>query len=95
MAEDVASFLERFHLNQNIDEVFTGGCCYWFAVILHQRFPNSRIMYDTVENHFVTEIGGRLYDITGDVTGQYDVLPWGSCKDTPHGAKIIRDCVNF
>ena len=92
---EVAKFLKRFHLNQDVDAVFTCGCCYWFAVILHQRFPDSRIMYDVVGNHFATEIGGRLYDVTGDVTGKYDVIPWDTFKNTNHGAKIIRDCVNF
>lgn len=31
-------------------------------------------MYDQVINHFVTEIYGRLYDITGDVTGKYNIM---------------------
>ena len=92
---EVAKFLKRFHLNRDVDVVFTCGCCYWFAVILHQRFPHSRIMYDVIGNHFVTEIGGRLYDVTGDVTGKYDVIPWDTFKNTDHGTKIIRDCVNF
>lgn len=91
----VANFLKRFHCDRDIDVVFTSGCCYWFAVILHQRFPHSRIMYDVIGNHFVTEIGGRLYDVTGDVTGKYDVIPWDTFKNTDHGTKIIRDCVNF
>lgn len=92
---EVTNFLKRFHLARDIDVVFTSGCCYWFAAILHQRFPDSRIMYDVIGNHFVTEIGGRLYDVTGDVSGKYDVIPWDTFKNTDHGAKIIRDCVNF
>lgn len=91
----VANFLKRFHCDRDIDVVFTSGCCYWFAVILHQRFPDSRIMYSIIDNHFAAEIDGRLYDVTGDVTGKYDVVPWDSFKNTNHGAKIIRDCVNF
>lgn len=95
MGADVAKFLDRFHQGRTVDDIFTGGCCYWFAEILHQRFPGSRIMYDVVENHFATEIEDRLYDITGDITGQYNVIPWDSCRNTGHGIKIIQDCVNF
>ena len=62
---------------------------------VHQRFPDSRIMYSIIDNHFAAEIDGRLYDVTGDVTGKYDVIPWDTFKDTDHGAKIIRDCINF
>lgn len=38
-------------------------------------------MYDQVENHFVTQIQGRLYDITGDVTEKYQVKPWDALDD--------------
>jgi len=52
-------------------------------------------MYDLVENHFVTEIDGRLYDITGDVTGKYEVIPWDEYDGGSHRKAIIRDCINF
>lgn len=55
---------------------FTCGCCYWFAFILCNRFPEAVIMYDPVINHFVTQIDGRLYDITGEVTQEYKVVRW-------------------
>ena len=92
---DVANFLLRFHnFEHDVTHTFIHGCCYWFAVMMHARFPDSRIMYayksrasgDTNNLgdvkipshvcHFVTEIDGRLYDITGDVTEKYEVKPW-------------------
>lgn len=92
---EVANFLHRFHkFEHDVTHTFVHGCCYWFAVMMHARFPDSRIMYayKTRENgdttslgdvkipshacHFVTEIDGRLYDITGDVTEKYEVKPW-------------------
>lgn len=82
-------------MSKDVDIVFTCGCCYWFAAILCQRFPESRLMYDQVENHFVTEIGGRLYDITGDVTEQYNVEPWDELDDPLLKARIVRDCIMF
>lgn len=94
---EITNFLRRFHLgDKNVDTVFTCGCCYWFADILCRRFPNnSRLMYDQVINHFVTEIDGRLYDITGDVTGKYNVEPWDELEDDLLKKRIIRDCIMF
>ena len=89
-------FLDRFHRYDNdIDRIFTEGCCYWFAVILNKRFPNSRIMYDPVVNHFVTEINGLLFDITGEVTNQYNVVDWETYPDELEKERIIRNCINF
>lgn len=52
-------------------------------------------MYDQIENHFVAEIEGRLYDITGDVTDKYDVIAWDDLDDDLLRARIIRDCIMF
>lgn len=95
MASTIEHFLARFHLADDVDTVFTNGCCYWFAVILHCRFPDSTLMYDQVENHFVTQIQGRLYDITGDVTEKYQVKPWDALDDGLLKKRIIRDCILF
>lgn len=95
MVSIIEHFLARFHLADDVDTVFTSGCCYWFAVILHCRFPDSTLMYDQVENHFVTQIQGRLYDITGDVTEKYQVEPWDALDDELLRKRIIRDCILF
>ena len=52
-------------------------------------------MYDQVENHFMTEIDGRLYDITGDVTGKYDAEPWDELDDELLKQHIERACIMF
>lgn len=97
MGETVNQFLGRFHLGDaSVDEVFTKGCCFWFADILCKRFAeNSRLMYDQVANHFVAEIDGRLYDITGDVTDTYKAESWDDLDDDLLKARIIRDCIMF
>ena len=97
MALDISRFLRRFHAgNETVNEVFTQGCCFWFADILCKRFPeHSRLMYDQVANHFVAEIDGRLYDITGDVTDTYKVEPWDELEDDLLRSRIIRDCIMF
>lgn len=96
--QPVLDFINHFHKSSPTDEItkiFTEGCCYWFAHILHSRFPNSVIMYDPVINHFVTKIDERLYDITGDVTEQYNVISWDGYNDSIHKQRLIECCVNF
>lgn len=98
MQLEVTNFISRFNSNsQDIINVFTGGCCYWFAFILRHRFftDDSEIMYDPVVNHFGTRVGNVVYDITGDVTDKYKWTPWYSIDDESHRYRIIRDCINF
>lgn len=97
MNDDVSRFLKRFHSSSDIDDVFTRGCCYWFSYILFCRFEKSgaKIMYSSVDNHFATMIGGRVYDITGDVTDQYMWENWENFGDSIEKKRIIRDCVMF
>lgn len=94
---EVNNFLKRFEISDDIKEVFTCGCCYWFAAILFGRFirDGATIMYAEVDNHFGTKIKGRVYDITGDVTDKYKWVPWESITDTAHRARITRDCIMF
>lgn len=93
--KDISGFLGRFHECRDVDDVFTRGCCYWFANILHQRFPLSEIVYDPVANHFATRIRGHVYDITGCVDGVYKMEPWEEFDDPLEKRRIIRDCIMF
>lgn len=94
--KDVERFLKRFHSSENINEVFTCGCCYWFAAVLFGRFirDGATIMYDEVANHFGTRIKGKVYDITGDVTDKYKWVPWESITDS-HRTRIVLDSIMF
>ncbi|MBO5037734.1 MAG: hypothetical protein J6D42_11730 [Clostridia bacterium] len=94
----VENFINKFNSagkTQSITEVFTCGYCYWFAHILHSRFPKSEIMYDPVVNHFVVKYQNRLYDITGDVTEKYDVIPWKDFSGSIERKRIIDHCIEF
>lgn len=48
-------------------------------------------------NHFGCEINRRVYDITGDVTDQYDWEPFQYVvdRDKLHAAHIFHDCIEF
>lgn len=93
----VDRFIHRFHEHETTDDTFQYGCCYWFAFILFRRFlaDGAKIMYDEVENHFGTWIGGSVYDITGNVTQKYNWKPWDSITDTALKNRIKRDCIMF
>ena len=67
---------KRFDTGQ-VTRTFTNGYCYWFAYILHTRFPNSQIVYYHAGNHFACKIGSRIFDITGDITDKHLFFePW-------------------
>lgn len=84
MPNDVELFIQHFTNagnNQNIIEVFTCGCC--------------QMMYDPIINHFVAQIGDRLYDITGDVTDKYKVVEWEHFDDELEKQRIVDYCITF
>lgn len=98
MAAEVSDFISRFHEHQATKETFLNGCCYWFAFILYRRFlrQGARIMYDQIENHFGTQVNGRVFDISGDVTDAgYDWVPWDEIDDEALRSRIVRDCIMF
>ena len=76
----------------NCDETFYFQIC---GIGYNLRICMNCDMYDLTENHFMVEIDGRLYDITGDVTGEYTPIPWDFYDDIVHKRRIERDCVLF
>ena len=94
--DKIYGFINRFKNHSSVTDAFQYGCCYWFAKILSERFCGV-IVYDDVENHFGTEINGRVFDITGDVTERYLWYPWEKFKteDPVHAARIEKNCIKF
>ena len=100
MRDVILGFIRRFHQCRDIPsivDVFTNGCCYWFAYILHARFPDSEIVYSDRFIHFATKINGIVYDIRGVVPSQDEYVSWEEFRkaDETHADRIIRDCINF
>ena len=99
-SNEINKFLKRFHDSDNVDEVFTSGCCFWFAYILVGRFhlDDAYMVYSQKYNHFGAMIDGRVYDVTGDVTETYDDwISWEEFDDidAAEALRIIRDCIYF
>lgn len=102
----VLKFISKFMANgqrEQVIDTFSNWCCYWFAQILYNRFEREDYLwhkcymaYDIIANHFACNIDGRVFDITGDVTDQYD---W---KDLSHISddycavdRVVRDSILF
>ena len=49
--EEIIKFINKFQTAGMTDN-FINGFCYWFAVILRNRFPEMRIFYDLIDGHF-------------------------------------------
>lgn len=96
MSSNVSAFLKRFHSSDSVDDVFTNGCCYWFAYVLFARFfaDGAEIVYDPIDGHFGTRIYGRVFDITGDVTDDHMWVAFDDI-DAEQKLRITRDCINF
>ena len=95
MKESVLAFIEKFKklYTEELEDIFSDGWCYYFAVILLARF-GGRIYYLPVENHFVCKIGNLFYDIKGIVVPD-EAIPWDEYAndDIIHARRIIRDCI--
>ena len=74
------------------------GNCYYFALILKDRF-NGKILYDVIDGHFVTEIDGIKYDYLGVVSivtnTKHEYIEWDHFEDYDKFQKqrIISGCI--
>ena len=79
-----------------IIRTFFNGYCYYFAIILMERFsllPDKEILYDPIEGHFVTRIGDQLYDIRGNVTNLFDIHKLYTKEVWSERKSIIYGCI--
>lgn len=51
---------------EELEFTFYRGYCYWFALILAERFKGD-IWFNSKIVHFATKIDGQLYDIFGKI----------------------------
>lgn len=64
--DKVIDFIRKHFPNaDSSDANWLKGNCYYFALILHDRFLSSEIYYDVIHGHFVTLINNCLYDASG------------------------------
>lgn len=78
------------------DSHWQDGNCYYFSIILKDRFPKGNIMYDPVDNHFLFRYRGVLYDSKGvDKRSIKDVMRWDKYKefDESDYNNVIKYCI--
>lgn len=95
----IEDYIQQFRqFGTDVVDCFSNGMCYQFMVILRKRFGPfcTTPVYDEVMNHFATEIDGRIYDISGDITDnqEYHWKRWTqvAADDWKHAQRIRRDC---
>ena len=94
MQDEVLEFINRrFPKDCN----WRDGNCYYFALILKDRFPESRIIYDVINGHFFVEYKDKCYDHSGELVspgGAYAIY-WDEFDkyDNLLKKQIIRDCI--
>ena len=83
--------------NQGAIDAFSGSNSYWFASILFKRFirNNATIMFDPKSRCFGTRIGGKVYDITGDVTENHKWISWLEYSNKQLKEKITKENIMF
>lgn len=98
MKGEVLEFIEKFkfHEPKIIEYLFMNGNCYYFAVILKDKF-NGEIYYLPIANHFVCKIDNDFYDITGFCSINEKPYLWDTFEkiESTHKERIVRDCIDF
>lgn len=96
-SKEVLDFIQSFKFadTKAIEETFSCGKCYWFALILSERFLGT-ICYNPIDNHFVTLIDGNFYDINGVYQSSESLFTWEAFVkyDELQANIIARDCMN-
>lgn len=71
------------------------GNCYYFSIILKERFPNGRIIYDPIIGHFMYLIGNKCYDALGSHKIPDTYYDWNKLKEEDISLynRIKRDCI--
>lgn len=99
--ENILKFIKEFsNFGEQVVKCFTCGNCYYFAVILMDRYKaeylnEAEIVYDDIAGHFAARLGNKIYDITGDVTDKANWIPWNQLwkEDPVHAARIVLGCI--
>ncbi|MBQ8218390.1 MAG: hypothetical protein IJZ79_03700 [Bacilli bacterium] len=98
MRKEILEFIDKFKFkfDKELEYVFTSGNCYYFAIILKERF-NGEIYYLPIANHFICKIDKEYYDITGIAKMNEEVYKWDNFKEFDEASynRIIRDCLEF
>lgn len=71
------------------------GNCYYFSIILKDRFPSGKILYDVINGHFIFLYNNQYYDWTGCIQPDGYLVEWDKFDEYDSLQKkiIVRDCL--
>lgn len=92
---DILDFIQQFKEYKSVEDAFRYGHCYYFALILQQRF-GGEIFYDPINGHFLFGVDGEYYDITGKAIPAYGTVKWAEMEtiDPVWYQRVKKHCVN-
>jgi len=64
------SILRQAH--PEMERIFSNGACFYLYLLLKKAYPEAVAYYDN--NHVITKIGNKYYDITGSVECKNSIL---------------------
>ena len=93
MQQEIVEFINRRFKKTNAK--WLDGNCYYFALILTQRFPELKIYYEGVDGHFLAGNGFEYYDYTGVAQPYREPILFEDLKkqDPLWYNNIVRDCI--
>lgn len=94
MKNQILEFINRRW--SNTDGNWFNGNCYYFAVILHERFRKLKIYYLPIQGHFVVGDGSNFYDASGELNLDEEPMLFSQIKkeDPMWYERLIKYCVN-
>jgi hypothetical protein len=90
--DTVIEFINR---RFKIDCHWLDGNCYYFALILSDRFPGGIICYDVIYGHFVYFYEGKYYDWSGEIQPEGHLVEWSKFDeyDSLQKYHVIEGCL--
>lgn len=89
----ILDFIERRF--SDTDAHWQDGNCYYFALILKDRFPSGKIMYDPIDNHFLFKYRGKIYDSKGLDTEERKLYDWSKYRNFDYldYDRVVKYCL--
>lgn len=90
--DPVKEFIDRrFKADCN----WLNGNCYYFALILSDRFPGGTVYYDVIYGHFIYLYKGKYYDWSGEMKPDGHLVEWAKFDeyDSLQKKHIIEGCL--
>ncbi len=91
--EEIMDFIKKtneFDKNGDLTNFFMRGYCYYYALMLQERF-GGELVYDEILGHFYCLIDGNLCDFTGCTPLKPEISRGLSRKDEWAKRKTIID----